>query len=60
MEIATRHGMRLISDETYRYLSRAPLPPAASLDPAVSIGTMSKTQGCRACESGGSPRRTLP
>jgi aspartate/methionine/tyrosine aminotransferase len=36
--------VRLISDETHRYLSQAPPPPAASLDPAaVSIGTMSKT-----------------
>jgi aspartate/methionine/tyrosine aminotransferase len=43
LEIATRRGVRLISDETYRYLSRAPLPPTASLDLGVSIGTMSKT-----------------
>ncbi len=46
LELTRRRGVRLVSDETYRQMSDAPLPPAAGLDhTAVSIGTMSKTYG---------------
>lgn len=48
VSLAELHGIRLFSDEVYRFLEHgAPaLPPAASLSPnAVSLGVMSKAFG---------------
>ncbi len=44
--LVERHGCHLLVDETYRDLSRAPLPVAASLsDRVISVASISKTYG---------------
>ncbi len=47
VDLARRHGCRLLVDETYRDLSfHGPLPPAASLgDHVISVSSLSKAYG---------------
>lgn len=46
VDLAERHGIWLLVDETYRDMDPAPLPVAATLSPrAISVCSMSKTYG---------------
>jgi aspartate/methionine/tyrosine aminotransferase len=47
VEMAERHDLWLLVDETYRDMDPNPLPVAATLSPrAISVSSMSKSMGC--------------